>query len=201
MNYYNKKTGVRESLQTVSGYDFSEVASAFQKSIRRGLEEDALFWGIELYKSNFYEYAWKRMKIICSEDVGLAEPNGPAIIHSLYSMFNEQKKKEDVKHAPERLFFVHAILWLARAKKSRVVDHALIYHFEKHAQLKRQVLDWALDKHTVKGRMKGRGWQHFFDEGIKLENKAEVDGEQEYCEKARAAIMKEQTIDMFEKLS
>ena len=37
--------------QTVGGYDFYEVLSALQKSIRRCLEEDALFWASELYLS------------------------------------------------------------------------------------------------------------------------------------------------------
>ena len=46
---------------TKKGYDFYEVASAFQKSIRRGLLEDAMYWGIELYESSYEEYAWKRM--------------------------------------------------------------------------------------------------------------------------------------------
>jgi replication-associated recombination protein RarA len=33
-----------------SEYDFWEVLSAMQKSIRRGLEDEALFWGTELYQ-------------------------------------------------------------------------------------------------------------------------------------------------------
>ena len=32
-------------LKTTNGYHFSEVASAFQKSIRRGIEAEALYWG------------------------------------------------------------------------------------------------------------------------------------------------------------
>jgi replication-associated recombination protein RarA len=35
-------------LKTNGGYVNSEVTSAMQKSIRRGLEEEALFWATEL---------------------------------------------------------------------------------------------------------------------------------------------------------
>jgi replication-associated recombination protein RarA len=45
-----------------------------QKCIRRGLERDALFWATELDRSNFGEYVWKRLRIIASEDIGIADP-------------------------------------------------------------------------------------------------------------------------------
>ncbi|HZJ13854.1 MAG TPA: hypothetical protein VFD27_02335 [Chthoniobacteraceae bacterium] len=44
---------------TIGGYNCAEVASAMQKCIRRGLEDDALFWATELDRSNFGEYVWK----------------------------------------------------------------------------------------------------------------------------------------------
>jgi replication-associated recombination protein RarA len=116
-------------LKTANSYMFSEVASAFQKSIRRGLEEEALYWGTELDKSGYGEYAWKRMRIIVSEDIGLAEPVMPAVLWSLYQMWLAQRKKKDEKHNPERLFLVHGILLLVRAKKSRIVDHATITYY------------------------------------------------------------------------
>ena len=62
-------------LKTKHGYDFYEVASAFQKAIRRADEESALFWGAELWESKYIDYAWKRMAIMCSEDIGLGEPS------------------------------------------------------------------------------------------------------------------------------
>ena len=37
---------------TVGGYDFYEVLSALQKTIKRGLRDDALFWATELYLSD-----------------------------------------------------------------------------------------------------------------------------------------------------
>lgn len=174
------------ALHTTNGHQVGEVASAFQKSIRRGLVDDALYWGVDLYLTGYAEYAWKRMKIMTSEDVGIADRNLPAAIQALYQSFLEQKKKKDVKNAPERLFFVHAIILLATAPKNRTVDHALIYHFDRHAEAKREIPDYALDKHTFRGRKMNRGFDHFFDEGIRLENEVGADN---YKELARSAMM------------
>jgi replication-associated recombination protein RarA len=163
-----------------------EVASAFQKSIRRGLEDEALHWGVELDKSNFAEYAWKRMRIMASEDVGLAEVSLPATIYALYQNWHDQRKKRDEKHAPERLYLIHAILLLVRAKKSRIVDHALITYYGNHTR--REIPDFARDKHTASGRKKGRGVEHFFGEGIKLSNRSKLDDP--YEETARETMLK-----------
>jgi replication-associated recombination protein RarA len=183
----------RFNVTTKGGHPLGEVASAFQKSIRRGLEDEALHWGVELDVSNFGEYAWKRLRIMASEDVGLAEPYLPATVFALYQNWLDQRKKRDLKHGPERLFLVHAILLLVRAKKSRIVDHALITYYGNHAR--RDIPDYALDKHTGAGRRLGRGVAHFFDEGIHLENMADLDDP--YRESARNAMLKDEDSNAF----
>jgi hypothetical protein len=80
---------------TIRGFEFAEVASSMQKSIRRGDEEGALYWAIELDRSDYGEYIWRRLRIICSEDVGLAEPLMPAVIRALYDNWVDAKKKKD----------------------------------------------------------------------------------------------------------
>ena len=47
-------------LRTKNGYDFYEVASALQKSIRRNDVVVAAFFGVELWQSGFGNYVWKR---------------------------------------------------------------------------------------------------------------------------------------------
>jgi replication-associated recombination protein RarA len=158
---------------TRGGYNCGEVTSAMQKCIRRGLEDDALFWATELDLSGFGEYVWKRLKIIASEDVGLADNSAALTIFALYQDWREQKKKADEKHAPERLFLIHAVMVLARAKKSRVVDHALVAMYEAPRE-RRKIPDFALDRHTGAGRKLRRGWQHFWEAGAKLENRADI---------------------------
>lgn len=178
-------------LKTNKGYDLFEVASALQKSIRRGLEEEAMYWAVELYNSGYTEYLWKRLKIISSEDIGLAEPYISTNIQSLYSMYVDQAKKtkaNDDKNAPERLFLTHAVFMLSRAFKSRLIDWALIHFWNTHDFVAKDIPDFALDKHNERGRKLGRKWKHFFEEGTLLENRAGVDGEDYYREKARSSI-------------
>ncbi len=71
-------------LKTASGYLNSECTSAMQKCIRRGLEEDALFWATELDLAGYGAYVWKRLQIIASEDIGLADPNVCVQVRALY---------------------------------------------------------------------------------------------------------------------
>jgi len=179
MGKYEKKTE--------KGYDLWEAASALQKSIRRGDEDGALFWATELDKSGFGEYVFKRLKIIASEDVGLAEPLLPAVLESLYSNWIVQRKKKDTDHNPERLFLVHAVLLLVRARKSRIVDHALIAYYNNDEDV-REVPDYALDKHTIRGRRMGRGFKHFFEHGAKLENVSSL--EDPYAAKAKEILLR-----------
>jgi len=157
---------------TFHGHSIFEVASAFQKAFRRGLEQDALHWGVELELSGYGEYAWKRMRIILSEDIGLANPTLPATIHALYETYQFLKKKGDEKNKPERLQFIHAILLLVRSPKSRIVDHALICAYENHKKI--DIPEYAYCKHTLQGKRMGRGFDHFFKEAAKLNNEADL---------------------------
>ena len=69
---------------TVHGLDPFEAISWLQKAWRRGLDEDALWVAAELDKSGYGSWVWKRLKVICSEDVGLAEPTMPSVIAALH---------------------------------------------------------------------------------------------------------------------
>jgi replication-associated recombination protein RarA len=168
---------------TPGGYRCGEVSSAMQKSIRRGLEEDALFWATELDLAGYTEYVWKRLAIIASEDVGLADNSAAVLVEALYNRWLRQRKKDDSRHRPERLFLVHAILYLARAPKSRLVDHALVAMYEAK-RAAREIPDFALDLHTSRGRVAKRRWKHFWEEGARLENKAPLNDPYEATAKA-----------------
>jgi replication-associated recombination protein RarA len=171
------------SFETPGAYLCGEVTSALQKSIRRGLEEDALFWATELDLAGYGNYVWKRLRIIASEDVGLADPTVAATVRALYENWLEQRKNKDDRSGAERLFLVHAVILLARAPKSRIVDHALMVMYEGD-RARREIPDYALDKHTVRGRQMGRGHDHFFEVGAELANAGLDDP---YAEDARVA--------------
>lgn len=155
---------------TKNKYKFFECSSALQKAIRRNIEKDALFFMTELYLSGYGEYVWKRLKIIVSEDVGLAEPNMAANIHALYMMYNEQKVKSKGAKTPERLFLVQAVVMLCRAKKSRLIDWYVIKLFREHDSNLIDVPDYAFDMHNIRGKIMGRGLDHFYSDSSKLEN-------------------------------
>jgi replication-associated recombination protein RarA len=157
---------------TPGGYPVDEVSSALQKSIRRGLEEDALYWCAEFYKARPHGI-WKRLRIIASEDIGIASPSAALTVRALYENWKQSQDEGE-------LYVVHAVLVLVYAKKSRLVDHATITSFGprengyKSLLAKRDVPEYAVDKHTARGRKLGRGFEHFFAEGARLENRSEA---------------------------
>src|SRR6516165_4259264 len=101
----------REPPLTLRGYRMDECASALQKSCRRCLVDDALYWGLELERSGYAEYVWSRLFVICSEDIGLAEPGLPANLWALYEQFRMLKARKN-NAMVENL--THAILLCAR---------------------------------------------------------------------------------------
>ena len=139
-------------------YEFDEAASALQKSIRRGLEEDAMFWAIVL-EARFPWYTWKRLKVVAVEDV-----EDPAILMyvaecaRLYKEARDARTKQRRGPGEERHLLAAAVLHLCRCKKSSInSDFAAVMfdRYEKDGE-RLQVPDWALDKHTGAGRKLGR---------------------------------------------
>jgi replication-associated recombination protein RarA len=155
---------------TVSGFPLDEVVSALQKAVRRADTDSALYWACELELSGHGAYCWRRLRVMASEDVGLAVPQLPATIRALYESWAESPYRPDA-----RLFLAHAVLLLARAPKSRLVDHALIAHWAGHDELARPIPDEALDMHTRRGRQMGRGVDHSFESGAVVSPDADVD--------------------------
>jgi replication-associated recombination protein RarA len=162
-------------LTTRKGYDFFECSSAFQKCIRRGLEHDALFFGTELAGSGYAKYLWKRIFVIVSEDIGLANDTILMQIQALYHNWQiiAEKNLEE-----GQIPIVHAILLLVRSPKSRIVDNVKMFTLK--SDYKPEIPDFALDVHTRRGKMKGRSYEFFLTHGSHLENEKEVDGNDFY---------------------
>jgi replication-associated recombination protein RarA len=154
-------------LHTPNGHACGEVTSALQKSIRRSDERSALYWASELDLAGYGNYAFKRLRIIATEDVGLADPTAALTVRCLYENWLDQRKAEKGDTLNTAIFLVHAVLVLARAKKSRICDHALMCLYEGERE-PLEIPDYALDQHTARGRQMGRGLDHFFDEGTLL---------------------------------
>jgi len=150
--------------RTLSGYSKWEVVSALIKCIRRGYEEQALFWAYELENDEFY--LWKRLAIMCSEDIGLGNPNAVVEIASLKKACEMVAQDSGAK----RLFIAQAVVYLCRSPKNRMMDYVVMEHFEKRAKGWRlDIPDFAIDKHTAKGKALGRD-NTFFLNDSSLEN-------------------------------
>lgn len=174
-----------------NGHSTFVLKSWLQKAIRRGLAEDALYCAVQLDLAGFPGAVWNTINHAISEDIGLEEPNLPAVIGQLYALWKkgEPNEREPTKGgAPERLYIIHAVLLCVQAKKSRLVDNALNVFYAD--QSPREVPDWALDKHTQEGRALGRGIEHFFAEGALLANeKGElVEPSDRYAQRAREIL-------------
>lgn len=145
---------------TRKNYDFFECSSAFQKSIRRNNQKEAIFFGMELYCSGYSSYTWKRLLIIASEDVGTADSNSAILINTLYENFKIIAEK-DMEEAS--LPFIHAIVHLCEAEKTRIIDKWKMWALKSN--YKPEIPDYALDVHTRRGKIMGRNHKQFLSEG------------------------------------
>lgn len=159
-------------LITEGGYRLDECMSALQKEIRRGHEKEALYWAIEL-NSNFPNVCWKRLVTIVTEDIGAANPMLVNTISNLY-MVVMNLRKESKTHDYDLCILSYAVLAMARSPKSREADDAVneVLRDRRTGKFVLDVPDYAIDKHTAKGKSLGRGVKFFWSEGAKLENEA-----------------------------
>jgi replication-associated recombination protein RarA len=158
---------------TPGGHRAGDCISALQKTIRRGQVEAACHWASELELSNFGAWAWKRLRLIASEDVGVADNSVAVLVRSLYENWVDFHKAKD---PASRMFLIHAVVALCRAEKSRAVDHLLVVSFIGERP-RREIPDEALDMHTPRGRAMKRGVDHFYTEGAKLSNTDRISAE------------------------
>lgn len=175
-------------MRTRHNYQFDEVASALQKCIRRGWEDEALFWAMELNESGYGAYCWRRLMVIASEDIGMGDPMAAAAIAGLHYasvIVREGGMYKPTKGGPwpeENL--LQAVMHLCRAPKNREANDA--YLAIKLRMDRRELLTIppvALDQHTKRGRKNGytkesgRGWQFFEVEGTVTSPHVEINGD------------------------
>lgn len=169
---------------TQNGYALGEVISALQKDIRRGNEEQALYWCLEMVP-RYEMYLWRRLLVIVNEDIGIANPDLMVQVAALRAQFFEFR--ELGKDGTCRLILANVILLMCRSPKVRTADHfqrVVTQQWVDMAAASQQLAipDYALDKHTARGKRMGRGFEHWVDVGCELANPAEV--EDPYRERA-----------------
>jgi replication-associated recombination protein RarA len=159
---------------TRNGIQGDLVISALQKSIRRGLTEEAVTFAYEMYitSEQIEDKLWRRLQAISVEDVGFGDLSAPVLINAL----NQMRKNFPYTDADRPIFFVHAIRYLAAARKDRTSDNLKNIVVSEFAYGRTPVVpDFALDMHTEEGRSMGRDFKHFLAEGSRVENELPVD--------------------------
>lgn len=153
-----------------------EVISALQKNIRRGNEKEACEFAYEMYITSpqFEEKMWRRLFAISVEDIGMGNPNAPIMINSL----NQMRQTFQYNESDRAMFFIHAIRFLCGSEKDRSSDLLKNIVIKSFAMgYVPEIPDFALDKHTTRGKEMGRGSEQFLHEASKVIPQAEVDND------------------------
>lgn len=164
-------------LKTHGGYALDEVTSALQKCIRRGLEEEAMYWALEMADSGYGQYLWRRLMIIAAEDIGLADPHALIVTTIGWLATKETTKSFTQPPGMKTEFLGMVILHLCRASKNREGDDFCWYIMGRRKRGWRMPIpDYALDEHTERGRQMGRGEAFWYEQASQLTKEVEVDG-------------------------
>jgi replication-associated recombination protein RarA len=155
---------------TKSGLPAMACVSAMQKSIRRGLEREAMEFACELIHTSkpMHTMVLNRLEIIAHEDIDVIA--APWIVPFVAAAVAQSKARYG-KHVGEaRPIVGNIIRLLCRAPKSRAGTHfaAAIGLRSQPEAYAPELPDWAFDQHTTKGKAMGRGLDHFRSEGAKL---------------------------------
>jgi len=132
--------------------DMFEYMSAMQKEIRRNNPKHAFYFAWKLEEINPV-FMMNRLQEIVSEDIGAAQPNLPMVFQILKKQyFDKMNKGKDGD-----LELAHLIMLLASGPKSRdtvaLID--VVGLGIEHGELNLPIPDYALDKHTRRGKANG----------------------------------------------
>lgn len=178
---------------SVRGFAADELISTLQKSIRRGLLEEALLIAREMYETSaeLEEHLWSRLNVISCEDVGDGSFFEPVLINSLYEMHNRIPRS----FGDRWLFVVHAVRFLAGRTKDRTSDELANWTILSLESGQRQpaIPEWALDVHTRRGQEAGRDVMHFWNEASMITNE-KPDRDQSYRDRV-LEILTDQTYE------
>lgn len=174
-----------EQAVTVHGYRLDEVVSSLQKEIRRGNADEAMFYAVEMNRSGYGAYCWRRLFVIAAEDVGIGDPMAAVKVAALWTMAKElqsrtgqgtQAEKQSREWDGECL--LEAVWVLAKAEKSREIADAdsLIWIRQDRGDLL-EIASYSLDNHTDRGRRMGRTEEFFQREGRKIHPHKVIDGD------------------------
>jgi replication-associated recombination protein RarA len=185
--------------------EVSLIKSALQKCVRQGLAEKAMYFALQLLKKGGWYNCWRRLRIIAVEDCGQADVI--AAVEALYRQFLEHKGKDGdgLSWDCQRCVACAAKL-LAESKKDRRADEflELMWAYEQASgdpELKQwveelsSIPDDAYDMHTLQGRKRGRGLEHWYGCSSRTTNRTpEYEKWRENFEKLMLRLAREKKI-------
>jgi replication-associated recombination protein RarA len=153
---------------TENGFPADEVISALQKSLRRGMVDNALLLGWEMYLTSpeLEEMLWSRLCVISVEDVGAGNLNAPVLVETLYQMHKRYPRPQHDRF----LFAAHAIRVMGSGEKDRTTDDMVSWAKQSVAlgESRAEIPDAALDMHTGRGQRMGRDYLFFMREASQV---------------------------------
>ena len=153
---------------TEHGLAADEVISALQKCIRRGMTDNALLLGWEMYVTSpeMEAMLWSRLCVISVEDVGLGNAQAPVLVETLFQMHQRYPRPEHDRF----MFAAHAIRVMAGGPKDRTTDEMASWAKQTIRLGERlpEIPDFALDMHTGRGQQMGRDYRWFVNEASRV---------------------------------
>jgi replication-associated recombination protein RarA len=157
------KKAQKEPTLTKLGYDRSTVSSAFQKELRAGHVEAAVYWGVHLAQSGGAGYAFKRLMVCAAEDVGLADVDVVTRVGQLYQAWKGCVEHSAGPWAVSLHHLVLGIVLVAEAPKSTQIEDLATWTLERlKAGERLEVLSRYEDAHTSAGKAAGRTWREWY---------------------------------------
>jgi replication-associated recombination protein RarA len=156
------------SVTTSTGLPADEVISALQKSVRRGEVRNAVLCALDLSATSpeLDTFLWDRLHVIAVEDVGFGNASAVAVVVALETA----RQRFDAASHDRDLFTIHAVRLLAESPKDRSNDElANVVRAELDQGGRPDIPDHALDMHTRRGQLLGRGIEHFLLDGARVD--------------------------------
>ena len=156
-----------QKYKTRSGLAADLVISALQKEIRRNHPENAATLAYEMLitSDELEDYLWFRLRTISVEDVGFADVYAPVLIGTL-----DQMRRNTRQFGDRGLLAIHAVRYLCQAKKDRSsyeIYNRIMKEYDR-GNLRPQIPEYAIDKHTLQGQLDGKTEDDFYAEGSKV---------------------------------
>lgn len=152
------------------GYNIAACISALVKEIRRGNEQNAIFWGHQVAISGIQaeKFLWEILRVHSIEDCGMANPSAICVMTDVRELYFDLPERDDRRYAT----LAFAVTYLSRSKKTRYSNELFeqMKYQLRDGALRMEIPDYAIDLHLPEGRQIGRGHLHYLLEAASLVN-------------------------------